>query len=150
MRLAELVAPLAAPKGAEDLDISGLAADSRQVQPGFLFAVINGLNQDGRRFAPQAVAAGAAAILAETGSGAMLAPVVEADDVRLALSRISARFYPRQPEVAVAVTGTNGKSSTVEFLRQIWTGAGEKAASVGTLGVWTASGGTALWPGRAG
>jgi UDP-N-acetylmuramoyl-L-alanyl-D-glutamate--2,6-diaminopimelate ligase len=140
MRLAELVAPLPAPPGAENLDISGLAADSRQVKPGYLFAAITGLSQDGRAFAPQAVAAGAAAILAQTGSAGMPGPVVEAQDVRAALSRIAARFYPRQPETVVAVTGTNGKSSTVEFLRQIWVHAGYKAASMGTLGVRTEQG----------
>jgi UDP-N-acetylmuramoyl-L-alanyl-D-glutamate--2,6-diaminopimelate ligase len=140
MRLAELVAPLPAPKGAEDLEIAGLTADSRQVKPGYLFAAITGLTQDGRAFALQAVQAGAAAVLAEKGSPPMPAPVVEAEDVRLALSRIAARFYPRQPETAVAVTGTNGKSSTVEFLRQIWSRAGLNAASIGTLGVRTPGG----------
>ncbi len=144
MKLAELVAPLAAPPGAEELEITGLAADSRQVKPGYLFAAIQGLARDGREFVPQAAAAGAVAVLTGRGSPPIPLPAVEAEDVRLSLSRIAARFYPRQPEIAVAVTGTNGKSSTVEFLRQIWTRAGLRGASVGTLGVRTEQGRAAL------
>ncbi len=140
MKLAELVAPLAAPSGTEDLEITGLAADSRQVKPGYLFAAIKGLAQDGREYVPQAAEKGAVAVLADTGTTGLDLPVVEAGDVRLALSRIAGRFYPRQPDTVIAVTGTNGKSSTVEFLRQIWARAGLKAASIGTLGVRTEQG----------
>ena len=59
---------------------------------------------------------------------------IEAVEPRLALATASAAFYARQPEIVVAVTGTNGKSSTVDFLRQIWVASGLQAASMGTLG----------------
>lgn len=117
-----------------DMDITGITADSRQVRPGFLFAALQGVAHDGRDFVPQALEAGAVAILAgapvDTGSAVL---ILDAEP-RLALARIAARFYPEQPEKIVAVTGTNGKSSTVDFLRQIWTFLGIRAASMGTLG----------------
>lgn len=117
-----------------DADVNGLTADSRKVQEGYVFAALKGVARDGREFIPMALEKGAAAILcdgpAETGSAAL----VTAEEPRQALAYASAKFYPRQPENIVAVTGTNGKSSTVDFLRQIWAHAGLKAASMGTLG----------------
>jgi UDP-N-acetylmuramoyl-L-alanyl-D-glutamate--2,6-diaminopimelate ligase len=116
------------------LDITGLSSDSRKTQSGDLFAALTGSLTDGRGFVDQAVKAGARAILAEPGLVDPGVPVIEVDNARAALSKAAARFYPRQPETVVAITGTNGKSSTVDFLRQIWTHAGRTAASVGTLG----------------
>lgn len=117
-----------------DADVKGLTADSRKVEEGFVFAALKGVARDGREFIPMALEKGAAAILcdgpAETGDAAL----VSAEEPRQALAYASAKFYPRQPENIVAVTGTNGKSSTVDFLRQIWAHAGLKAASMGTLG----------------
>lgn len=117
-----------------DADVKGLTADSRKVEEGFVFAALKGVARDGREFIPMALEKGAAAILcdgpAETGNAAL----VTAEEPRQALAYASAKFYPRQPKNIVAVTGTNGKSSTVDFLRQIWAHAGLKAASMGTLG----------------
>ncbi len=62
-------------------------------------------------------------------------PLVVVDDVRGALAHAAARFYPRQPQRIVAVTGTSGKTSVVAFLRQIWAALGRKAASLGTVGL---------------
>lgn len=132
---------LAAPAGAEGLEITGLALDSRKVAPGNLFAALPGVKTDGRTFIAMAVEAGAAAVLAPPGTKAAV-PVVEAGDPAGALAALAARFYPRQPATLAAVTGTNGKSSTVEFLRQIWAQAGREAACLGTLGVTRASGRT--------
>ncbi|HVV91788.1 MAG TPA: UDP-N-acetylmuramoyl-L-alanyl-D-glutamate--2,6-diaminopimelate ligase [Hyphomicrobiales bacterium] len=117
--------------------ISGLAADSRLVRPGFLFAAIPGTKADGLAYAAAAVRAGAVALLA-TARPADLPPhigFVEAADPRAALARAAARFYPRQPAVLAAVTGTNGKTSVASFLRQIWTALGHPAASMGTVGL---------------
>ncbi|MEL7545522.1 MAG: UDP-N-acetylmuramoyl-L-alanyl-D-glutamate--2,6-diaminopimelate ligase [Pseudomonadota bacterium] len=115
------------------VSISGLSADSRQIRPGFVFAALQGTLSDGRDYIPQALKAGAVAVL---GSDLPNLPVpgIDVDEPRLALALAAARFYPNQPENIVAVTGTNGKSSTVDFLRQIWTHAGQAAASMGTLG----------------
>lgn len=123
------------------LEISGLALDSRKVQPGDLFAALPGVKTDGRNFIAMAVEKGAAAVLAPPGTQAPV-PVIEAEDTPGALAAMAARFYPRQPATIAAVTGTNGKSSTVEFLRQIWTASGHEAACLGTLGVTRASGRT--------
>lgn len=117
-----------------DVPITGLTADSRQVRPGFVFAAMQGVVTDGRKFISGAIEAGAVAVLGED-----LPPIegvvsVGVENARLALAQASARFYSQQPQTIVAVTGTNGKSSTVDFLRQIWDQANLSAASMGTLG----------------
>lgn len=133
MKLSELITPdqLEGP----DAEITGLTLDSRAVEPGFLFAALPGLTVHGKQFIPQAIKAGAAAILTETGVPVDGAVAIHDDDSAARFAQIAARFYPRQPGMIAAVTGTNGKSSTVDFLRQIWRGAGINGASLGTLGV---------------
>src|SRR5680860_1528035 len=113
MTLGELIGPEAAlPAAWAAVPITGLAADSRQVEPGFLFAALPGVNTDGARFVAAALERGAAAIL--TAEGAALPPtdipVVTDPDPRRALARIAARFFGSQPATQVAVTGTNGKT----------------------------------------
>jgi len=117
-----------------DLTVRGLTLDSRKVEPGFVFAALPGVKVHGRDFIPKALAAGASAILTDKPVEAAV-PVIAVPEPAALLARMAARFYPRQPEHIVAITGTNGKSSTVEFLRQIWAGAGLEAACLGTLGV---------------
>lgn len=132
MILRDLFPDLSGPEG--DTPVTGLTADSRQVRDGFVFAAMQGVVTDGRKFIPSAIHAGAIAVLGEdlpTMDGAV---AISVDNARLALAEASARFYTAQPETVVAVTGTNGKSSTVDFLRQIWEAAGLRAASMGTLG----------------
>lgn len=124
-----------APQAAASRPVLGLTADSRRVRDGFVFAALAGSARHGRDFVNDAVAAGAVAVL----SGGDLGfdpgvPEIVADNPRLALALAASRLFPRQPAMIAAVTGTNGKSSTVDFLRQIWTHAGARAASLGTLG----------------
>jgi UDP-N-acetylmuramoyl-L-alanyl-D-glutamate--2,6-diaminopimelate ligase len=137
MRLADLFD--APPARAADLDITGLTADSREVRPGFLFAALPGRVRDGATFAAEALARGATAILAQRGAALPRAKagatVLFDDNPRRALALAAARFHGRQPAKIVGVTGTNGKSSVVEFCRQIWIACGHRAASVGTLGI---------------
>ncbi|MFZ4601515.1 MAG: UDP-N-acetylmuramoyl-L-alanyl-D-glutamate--2,6-diaminopimelate ligase [Caulobacterales bacterium] len=125
-------APLAEAAG---LKIAGMTADSRRVAPGFLFAALAGSAAHGRDYVAAARAAGAVAVLS---AGDLLEPPgmahVIAPDPRLAFALAAARFHPRQPAHVAAVTGTNGKSSSVDFLRQIWAAGGARAASLGTLG----------------
>ncbi len=122
-----------------ELDIAGVTADSRQVVPGDLFAAIPGARADGRTYIAEAVRRGAVAILAPTGTawpdGVPERPLLLDREPRQRLARIAALLAGKQPDTVVAVTGTNGKTSTVEFLRQLWTLAGLKAASLGTLGL---------------
>lgn len=125
---------------ATDVSISGLTADSRAVEPGMLFAALPGWTLDGRDFIPQALARGAAAVLAPdgttlpAGTPATVA-LMTAADPRRAFARMAGAFYGRQPKVVAAVTGTNGKTSTANFARQLWQHLGHLSASLGTLGV---------------
>lgn len=120
--------------GASGLEIAGITADSRKVKPGYLFAALRGVAKDGRDYIDAAIKAGAAAILTDERPGEWSVPAIKAGEPRLALAQAAAAFYPIQPATIAAVTGTNGKSSTVDFLRQIWTHMGRRAASMGTLG----------------
>ncbi len=119
--------------------LAGVTADSREVAPGFLFAALPGATRDGRAFIAEAVARGAAAVLAPPGTvwpaGIPRRPLIEDPEPRRRLAEIAAALAGQQPDTVVAVTGTNGKTSTVEFLRQIWALGGHKAASLGTLGL---------------
>jgi UDP-N-acetylmuramoyl-L-alanyl-D-glutamate--2,6-diaminopimelate ligase len=119
-------------------EIAGMSADSRAVAPGFLFAAVPGTKADGLGYVPQAVAAGAAAIMAERAPDALLpdgVAFVRVENVRRALALAAARFHPRQPAMIAAVTGTSGKTSVAAFTRQIWAALGHQAASIGTIGV---------------
>jgi UDP-N-acetylmuramoyl-L-alanyl-D-glutamate--2,6-diaminopimelate ligase len=157
LNTSELFGPDAAPLSASrtassgdapltNLDITGITADSRQVQPGFLFAALKGVATDGRRFAGDAIARGAVAIL--TDDAAALAILGDArrqvaiftdPNPQRRLALIAARFYPHRPETIAGVTGTNGKTSVAHFTREIWQALGRKSASLGTLG-WVAAG----------
>ncbi|WP_431855477.1 UDP-N-acetylmuramoyl-L-alanyl-D-glutamate--2,6-diaminopimelate ligase [Azospirillum sp.] len=121
-----------------DIDVTGLTADSRAVQPGFVFAALPGTKADGRAFIEGALAKGAVAVLAPPGTtlpAGSAAVLIEDEQPRLAFARMAAAFHGRQPETVVAVTGTNGKTSTVQFARQLWTALGHRAAALGTLGI---------------
>ena len=120
---------------------SGLTADSRKVGPGWLFAALKGAKADGRDFIPDALAAGAAAIVSEklpadlARTVARQAALIEVENPRRTLAIAAAAFYGPQPEIVAMVTGTNGKTSTVEFARNLWRSLGRPAASLGTLGL---------------
>jgi UDP-N-acetylmuramoyl-L-alanyl-D-glutamate--2,6-diaminopimelate ligase len=105
------------------------------VRPGFLFAALPGALADGRAFLPQALANGAAAVLAPQDTPDLNAPLVRSGDVRRLYALAASRFHGPQPEVVVAVTGTNGKTSVATFCRQIFARLGHHAASLGTLGL---------------
>jgi UDP-N-acetylmuramoyl-L-alanyl-D-glutamate--2,6-diaminopimelate ligase len=131
--LAELLPELAP---SADILIGALTADSRRVTPGTLFAALPGARADGRAFVADAIARGAVAILAPTGTEPVPgAAMVTCDDPRRMLALAAARFHGRAPTTQVAATGTNGKSSVVGFTRELWRLAGRAAASIGTLGV---------------
>ncbi|MBI3447181.1 MAG: UDP-N-acetylmuramoyl-L-alanyl-D-glutamate--2,6-diaminopimelate ligase [Magnetospirillum sp.] len=121
-----------------DVEIAGLTADSRAVAPGFLFAALSGSKADGSAFIPDALAAGAAAVLAsETAHLDLPAAIALIRDAnpRRRFALMAARFHQTQPAAMVAVTGTNGKTSTAIFTRRLWEILGAKAAAIGTLGI---------------
>jgi UDP-N-acetylmuramoyl-L-alanyl-D-glutamate--2,6-diaminopimelate ligase len=121
-------------QGAPNAEVTGITADSRRVKPGDLFAALQGVAGDGRDYVEQAIRNGAVAILTDARPGEFSVPTVRAENARLALSIAASKMWPQPPATIAAVTGTNGKSSTVDFLRQIWTRLGKRAASMGTLG----------------
>jgi len=124
---------------------TSLALNSQEVVKGGLFVAIPGKQHDGTAFMGEALSRGASAIVAPLGVGAKMAlyfkdryPIVsffETSDIRKTASSLAAYFYPLQPDTIVAVTGTNGKSSVVSFIRQIWHHLGIRAASLGTFGL---------------
>jgi len=125
------------------LSIAGVASDSRKVERGGVFFAVPGTKVDGMSFVPQALAAGAVAVVgeAERPSGlAEGATYIRVPDVRRSLALAASRFHPRQPEKIVAVTGTSGKSSVADFARQLFAVLSYKSASLGTLGVITSDG----------
>ncbi len=115
--------------------IAGLAFDSRKTAPGDVFFALAGAKDDGLKHVGEAVEKGAAAIVAERWAETPNAAFVQVADARAALAHAAARFYPRQPETIVAVTGTSGKTSVAAFVRQIWRACGAESASIGTIGV---------------
>ncbi len=123
------------------LVVEGINSDSRAIGPGDAFFALPGTRVHGDGFAAQAIGRGAIAMVTDrqpdTPPGV---PVVVVRDVRSAYAQAAALQFAPQPEVAVAVTGTNGKSSIVSFVRQIWTACGIEAASLGTVGVETRTG----------
>jgi UDP-N-acetylmuramoyl-L-alanyl-D-glutamate--2,6-diaminopimelate ligase len=148
LRIAEIMLELQDTRGVRlvpawsavaDLDIAGVTADSRAVVPGDLFAALPGSRVDGRAFIADAVRRGAVAILAPVGTdwpaGVPRRPVIADAEPRRALAQIAAVLAGPQPQTVVAITGTNGKTSSAEFTRQLWASAGTTAASLGTLGV---------------
>jgi len=126
------------------MEFSGLAADSREVKPGFLFAALKGTKTDGGRFIEDAVKRGAVVVLGEPELAEHVHKLgvrfIADKNPRLRLAKMAAAFYAAQPNCVAAVTGTNGKTSVAHFLRQIWLSEGRKAASLGTIGIYSPSG----------
>ena len=139
MKLREILPPDAAIEtGNPDLDVRGVAADSRAVKPGDVFVAIEGGKTDGLKFVAAGLVAGATAILAQRAPETPLpagVAFVRVGNARRALALVAAKIFARQPRTIAAVTGTSGKTSVAAFTRQIWTALGHSAASVGTIGI---------------
>ena len=132
MRLGDLTG------GDEAAIVTGFAIDHRKVAPGTVFGAFRGIRFNGEDFIAEAVARGAIAVIARPEVQVEGAVHIATDHPRTEFARVAARFFAPFPETTVAVTGTNGKTSTVEMVRQLWRMAGHHAASIGTLGVTTA------------
>ncbi len=136
-------------KGGGNPPVTGISVDSRQVQPGTLFAAMPGSKVHGAEFIQYALRMGAVAVLTDAEGATLAADALAQADVALvvtdapreALSRAAALWYGAQPQTMIAVTGTNGKTSVSTFVRQIWIEMGLAAVNLGTTGVegaWTA------------
>jgi UDP-N-acetylmuramoyl-L-alanyl-D-glutamate--2,6-diaminopimelate ligase len=121
-----------------DAIVTGFAIDHRNVTKGNVFGAFRGERFDGENFIPGAVAHGAVAVVARPEAAVEGAVHIADADPRRRFATLAGKFYGPYPEVIVAVTGTNGKTSTVEMARQMWRMAGRRSASIGTLGVTTA------------
>ena len=117
--------------------VTGFAIDHRKVAPGTIFGAFEGAKVNGEDFIEAAIAAGAVAIVARPGVRVEGAVHIASDAPRRRFALLAAQFFQPFPEICVAVTGTNGKTSTVEMTRQLWRMTGHHAASIGTLGVTT-------------
>jgi UDP-N-acetylmuramoyl-L-alanyl-D-glutamate--2,6-diaminopimelate ligase len=123
--------------GTSAAKVTGFAIDHRKVAPGTIFGAFQGAVVNGEDFIPTAIAAGAIAVVARADAIVEGAVHIKSDAPRRTFALAAAKFFQPFPEIAVAVTGTNGKTSTVELTRQIWNILGSRAASIGTLGVTT-------------
>ena len=140
MRLGPLVDGLDAridPGAPLESVVSGFAIDNRKVAPGTVFGAFQGLRVNGEDFIPDAVRAGAVAVVARPQATVEGAVHIAHDNPRRLFALLAARYFAPFPDVTVAVTGTNGKTSTVELARQLWRMLGHHSASIGTLGVTT-------------
>ncbi len=124
--------------GAGERQVTGFAIDHRKVAPGTVFGAFEGARVNGEDYIADAIRSGAIAIVARPGLQIEGAAYIADANPREAFARLAAQFFAPFPATAVAVTGTNGKTSCVEMTRQLWRMAGFHAASVGTLGVTTA------------
>lgn len=121
-----------------DIEVTGFAIDHRKVVRGSVFGAFRGAALNGEDFIDAAVSRGAVAVVARPEAKVVSVPLLADPEPRQLFARLAAKFYAPFPETVVAVTGTNGKTSTVEMTRQIWRMSGHRSASIGTLGVTTA------------
>ena len=139
MKLREVLPADAASRDADaDIEVGGVSADTRAIKRGDIFVAIEGGKTDrlklcrvcdrrrcdrrgGGAFAGHTIARGVS--------------FVKVGNARRTLALMAARFFPRQPRMIAAITGTSGKTSVVAFTRQIWTTLGHRAASIGTIGI---------------
>lgn len=136
MRLSALTTDHVDP--AQDQDVTGFAIDHRKVSPGTVFGAFRGARVNGEDYIAAAIAAGAIAVVAAPEARVEGVPHLASDEPRRLFASLAAGFYGPYPQALVAVTGTNGKTSTVELTRQIWRMMGHSSASIGTLGITTA------------
>ena len=124
--------------GGETAQVTGFAIDHRKVAPGTVFGAFPGTRVNGEDFIADAVRAGAVAVVARPQARVEGAVHIADAAPRERFAQAAAAFFAPFPRSVVAVTGTNGKTSTVEMTRQLWRMAGHHAASIGTLGITTA------------
>ena len=122
-----------------DITVTGFAIDHRKIAPGTVFGAFEGATFNGEDFIDDAIAAGAVAVVARPEAVVRGAMHIAEANPRQAFAHLAATFFQPFPDHVAAVTGTNGKTSTAELTRQLWRMAGHNAASIGTLGIITAS-----------
>ena len=127
----------------KNVEITGLSVDSKKIENGFLFIALNGSKKHGAEYTREAIRNGASAVLTDklgqkviqNFGSSLNCPCIISQNPRLDLSKLSRFFWNKQPETMIAVTGTNGKTSVTNFVRQIWSFLGYKSVNIGTNGV---------------
>lgn len=138
MKLSSLLQRAGLERGeASDATITGFAIDHRKIAPGTVFGAFRGAQFNAEDVIPDAIEAGAVAVVAKPDALVSGALHVPSKEPRQTFAQLAAQFFAPFPKTIIAVTGTNGKTSTAEMTRQIWRMCGERAASIGTLGVTT-------------
>ncbi len=120
-----------------DYGVNSICSDSRLVKQGDAFFAINGTNADGNRFIDDAITRGASLVITEDIEAKIAShvKVIYVDDARIALAIAASIIYPGSPDHLIAVTGTNGKSSVISYINQLYSIFGKNSASIGTLGI---------------
>lgn len=113
----------------------GITADSRKVKPGYIYFAVKGEKFNGNDFIDDVIKKGAIAVVTEDISLKGKEKIIITDNVRRDIAVSASKFYKNQPKYIVAVTGTDGKTSTVNLCRQIWQLLGKRAVSIGTMGI---------------
>lgn len=136
MTLKELLKGIVAAEaeGDTDIEIKGIAYDSRKVEEGFLFVCIKGFVTDGHKYVKSAIEKGAVAVLAEDDCSADGAVLIKTDNTRKALALVSSAFYgnPKDKMKIIGVTGTNGKTTVTTLIKGVLDFAGKKTGLIGT------------------
>ncbi|MEK7704129.1 MAG: Mur ligase family protein, partial [Myxococcota bacterium] len=136
MRLSELLAGIDAHIDGADVEVTGLAYDSRRVRAGDMFAALVGVTSDGHKFVEGALARGASAVLCERAVAVGRATRIVVGDTRRALAHVARTLYgdPAAALAMVGITGTNGKTTTAQLVQAMLSAAGRPCGVVGTLG----------------
>src|SRR5579885_2464857 len=124
----------------ENLELTSVTAESRDVRPGTVFVAVRGVSHDGHAFIPQALAAGASAIVGEEPAAKAMpkgekTPYIEVEDSRRALAYLACKVHgnPSHGMLVVGVTGTAGKTTTTYLLESILKAAGRREGLIGTV-----------------
>jgi len=136
MRLSQLVAGFSITPTGADPEITGLSEDSRRIGRGMLFIAVRGTSLDGHAYIGDAIARGAAAVVAErTGAIPAGVPVVRVPSSRDALALLATRYFKTRPPLSlIGFTGTFGKTSTSDILRRLLDAGGQRTGVLGSLG----------------
>ncbi|QCE32221.1 UDP-N-acetylmuramoyl-L-alanyl-D-glutamate--2,6-diaminopimelate ligase [Acetobacteraceae bacterium] len=138
MKLSSLLPNHLIPENSKTLEITSISSDSREVIAGTLFFALSGTRLEGANFVKEAIAKGAVAIVSEKEIFSLLEisiPIIHVENATTLLSLCAYKLATPLPDHLIAITGTNGKTSTADFLRQIWALQEKEAASIGTLGI---------------
>jgi UDP-N-acetylmuramoyl-L-alanyl-D-glutamate--2,6-diaminopimelate ligase len=133
--IADLSGIVISPEKTNDLFVTGISLDSRQVLPGNIFVALSGGQTDGHQFIQSAIQSGAVAVIGSQVLADLAVPYLQVKDTRLALAQLSSAFYghPARKMTIIGVTGTDGKTTTTNLIHSILKTAGFKAGMVSTV-----------------